>query len=265
MRVRIPHPKTQIYLFRSRFTKLPNAAAFGSFFNLPPLKDEKILTKNDFKSVFKSTLPVMSGYVVLGMGFGILMSTSGLNVWWTLAMSLFIYAGSMQYAAVGLLTGGASLLTVALTTLAVNARHLFYGISMIDKYRSAGAKKPYLIFALTDETYSLVCTGDKSCDFCFFVSLFDHFYWVAGSVIGSLLAGMIKFNTRGIEFSLTALFITIFADMIITKKEYFSAVCGIASSVLCLLIFGKENFLIPSMIVITIVLLADMGRKSRVK
>ena len=118
------------------------------------------MTNQDFKTVIHDTVPVMTGYLVLGAGFGMIMKTNGYGIILTIAMSVFIYAGSMQYAAIGLLTGGASYLTVALTTLAVNARHLFYGISMIDKYKNSGIRKPYMIFALTDETYSLVCTTD---------------------------------------------------------------------------------------------------------
>ena len=222
------------------------------------------MTNQEFKTVIHDTVPVMTGYLVLGAGFGMIMKTNGYGIILTIAMSVFIYAGSMQYAAIGLLTGGASYLTVALTTLAVNARHLFYGISMIDKYKNSGIRKPYMIFALTDETYSLVCTTDKGANYCFFVSLFNQLYWVCGSVIGSLLGSALKFNTKGIDFSLTALFITIFIDQIITKKQYFSAVTGFAVSVICLLIFGQNSFLIPAMIIITAVLLLDMRRACHV-
>ena len=222
------------------------------------------MTNQEFKTVIHDTVPVMTGYLVLGAGFGMIMKTNGYGIILTIAMSVFIYAGSMQYAAIGLLTGGASYLTVALTTLAVNARHLFYGISMIDKYKNSGIRKPYLIFALTDETYSLVCTTEKGTNYCFYVSLFNQLYWVCGSIIGSLLGSALKFNTKGIDFSLTALFITIFIDQIITKKQYFSAVTGFAVSVICLLIFGQNSFLIPAMIIITAVLLLDMRRACHV-
>ena len=117
---------------------------------------------NDIKKAFIATIPVMTGYLVLGMGFGIVLHSKGLGFIWAIAMSGFIYAGSMQYAAINLITGGASILTTALTTLMVNARHLFYGISMIDKYKGMGKIKPYLIFALTDETYSLVCSDEST-------------------------------------------------------------------------------------------------------
>lgn len=219
------------------------------------------------KKAFVASVPVMSGYLVLGMGFGIILRSKGFGVLWALAMSGFIYAGSLQYVGINLICGGASLISVALTSLMVNARHLFYGISMINKYRGAGRKKPYMIFALTDETYSLVC-GDvpgiepeRYHDYCFFVSVFDHFYWIAGSLIGSLLGNIIPFDTTGIDFALTALFITVFVKQWLENKDHLPAVIGVASSVLCLAVFGAANFLIPSMALISIALCILKGRR----
>lgn len=211
------------------------------------------------KKAFIASLPVMAGYSVLSMGFGILLRAKGYGVGWALAMSGIIYAGSMQYLAVDLLAGGVSLITAALTTLMVNARHLFYGISMIDKYKNTSWKKPYLIFALTDEVYSLNC-GDLPQDienpslYYFLVSLFNQCYWVTGSVIGSLLGSVIPFNTEGIDFALTALFVTVFVEQWKSTKNHIPALTGILTSVICLLIFGADNFLIPTMILITAVL-----------
>lgn len=211
------------------------------------------------KYALKRSLPVMAGYLVLGMGFGVLLETKGYGIGWALVMSTFIYAGSMQYVAVELLAGGASLISAALMTLMVNARHLFYGISMIDRYKETGAKKPYLIFALTDETYSLVCSGDvphgvdqKAC--FFWVSLFDQCYWVAGSVAGSLIGSLLTFNTEGIEFSMTALFVVVFVEQWRSTSNHLSALTGVVISVICLLIFGADSFLIPAMIIITLAL-----------
>ncbi len=221
------------------------------------------------KKAFLDTIPVMTGYVVLGIGFGIVLETKGYGVFWALAMSLFIYAGSMQYVAVDLLTGGASLLTTALTTLMVNARHLFYGISMIDRYKGAGLKKLYMMFALTDETYSLVCQDPLETDpaakakrhrYYFTVSFFDQCYWVTGSVIGSLLGAVIPFNTEGIDFALTALFVTIFTEQWLTMKDHRPALAGLAASVVCLMIFGADSFLIPTMILITLLLTGLRGK-----
>ena len=178
---------------------------------------------------------------------------------WSFLMSFSIYAGSMQYVAISLLTSGASLISAALTTLMVNARHLFYGVSMIEKYKDAGKKKPYLIFALTDETYSLLCgedylEGEDPHWYAFFISVFNQFYWVAGCVIGSILGAMITFNTAGIDFAMTALFVTVFVEQWLTTKNHLPAVAGLACSIVCLLIFGSDSFLIPTMISITLVL-----------
>lgn len=220
------------------------------------------MTKNsDVKKAFVATIPVMTGYLVLGMGFGIVLSTKGLGFIWAIAMSIFIYAGSMQYAAIGLITGGASILTTALTTLMVNARHLFYGISMIDKYKDTGKAKPYLIYALTDETYSLVCSDESVNNvenknlYYFLVSFFDQIYWVVGAAVGELLGEVIPFSTEGIDFALTALFVTIFVEQWISVSDHKPAITGLSAAVVCLLIFGPDNFLIPTMILITAVLL----------
>lgn len=215
------------------------------------------MEKAKIRAAFRDTVPVLTGYLVLGFGFGMIMNSSGYGILWAAAMSLFIYAGSMQYAAIGLLTGGASMLTVAVTTLAVNARHLFYGISMVDKYKNAGVRKPYMIFALTDETYSLVC-GGRDIEYSFLVSVFDHIYWVLGTVIGSILGSALHINTAGIDFALTALFITVFVDQWLNSKEHFPAIAGVVLSAASLLIFGADNFLIPAMIAIAAVLLGRM-------
>lgn len=225
------------------------------------------MKKDAVRTAFLDTLPVMTGYVFLGFGFGILMHQSGYGVLWAGAMSLFIYAGSMQYMAVSLLTSGAGLLTAALTTVVVNARHLFYGISMVDAYKGAGEKKPYMIFALTDETYSLVSKnqvpeGISRHGYCFLVSLFDQLYWVAGTVLGSLAGSLLPINYEGIGFVLTALFVTIFVEQWLSTKNHIPAIIGTVSTVLCLALFGKEIFLIPSMVIIA-VLLTVMGKTGR--
>lgn len=216
------------------------------------------------KYAFRQSLPVMAGYLVLGMGFGVLLETKGYGVFWALAMSLFIYAGSMQYVAIDLLTGGASLISAALMTLMVNARHLFYGISMIERYRDTGAAKPYLIFSLTDETYSLVCSGNvprgvDQTKYYLLVSFFNQCYWVAGSVTGSLVGSLLTFNTEGIEFAMTALFLVVFTEQWKSTKNHISAVTGVAASVVCLVIFGPDRFVIPAMAAITVLLTLMRG------
>ena len=199
----------------------------------------------------------MTGYVVLGMGFGIMLRSKGYGILWAFAMSAFIYAGSMQYLAVSLLTSGASLIATAITTFMVNARHVFYGISMIDKYKGAGKKKPYLIFALTDETYSLVCSQEiqdpkEQHTYYFMVSLFNQCYWIIGSVLGAFLGAVVPFSVEGIDFALTALFITIFVEQWLSTKDHIPAIIGLFVSAVCVWIFGADQFLIPAMCLITV-------------
>ena len=224
------------------------------------------MSKQTVKQAFITSIPVMAGYVVLSIGFGILMRNAGYGVLWTAAMSIFIYAGSMQYVGVGLLSAGASVLTTILTTVMVNARHLFYSISMIDTYKDAGRYKPYLIFALTDETYSLLCDGSvpEGADphpYRFLVSLFNQCYWITGCVLGSLLGAALPFPTTGIEFSMTALFVASFTEQWLTSRDHVPALTGLLSTLLCLVLFGRERFLIPAMLLITLVLTLLRGRQ----
>ena len=225
----------------------------------PTENTERMTSGQLIRAAFLRSLPVLAGYVVLGTGFGILLRNAGYGLPWALAMSLLIFAGSLQYVGVGLLAGGASLLSAALTSFMVNARHLFYSISMIRQYEGAGVRKPYMIFALTDETYSLLCgnnvpPGADPHRFAFLVSLFNQSYWVTGSVLGSLLGAVLPFSTAGIEFSMTALFIASFTEQWLKTKEHIPALTGLAATFLCLILFGPERFLIPSMLLITLVL-----------
>lgn len=217
------------------------------------------MRRQTFRYAFIDSLPVMAGYVVLGMGFGILLQDKGYSWLWALLMSLTIYAGSMQYVAVDLLSGGATMLAAFLMTIMVNVRHLFYGISMLEKYNRAGKTRPYLIFALTDETYSLVCSKQEreGMDlnlYYFFVSILNQSYWITGSVVGALLGSAFHFNSAGLDFAMTALFVVIFTEQWEKEKNHLPALVGLGVSVICLLIFGASGFLIPSMIGIVILL-----------
>ena len=226
------------------------------------------MTKKLLRTAFLDTVPVMTGYVFLGFGFGILMQQNGFGVLWAGAMSLLIYAGSMQYVAIPLLTSGASLLTAAMTAFVVNARHLFYGISMVDACKGMGKKKPYLIFGLTDETYSLVSQlqlpdGISRGGYCFLVTLFDHLYWISGSVLGSLTGTLLPINYEGVDFALTALFVTIFVEQWLSTMNHGPAIVGVAATTLCLVLFGADVFLIPSMAVIAacLILMRKTGKE----
>ncbi|MBR1417368.1 MAG: AzlC family ABC transporter permease [Synergistaceae bacterium] len=217
-----------------------------------------------FKRAFKDTLPVLTGYLVLGLGFGILLNSKGYNALWAFIMSVVIYSGTAQFVFITFLTSGASLAEAAITSTVMGARHLFYGISMLERYNKIlnKLKKIYMIHALTDETYALVSNANADTNlneqYYFYVSLLDQSYWVAGSVLGALLGAFIPFNTKGVDFSLTALFITICSEQWLDNKNkisnHLSALTGFAASLICLAAFGRKNFLIPAMIAIIIIL-----------
>jgi len=217
------------------------------------------VNKKALKTVFLDTVPVMTGYLFLGTGFGILMFEFGYCMLWSLAMAVFMFAGSAQYLAVSLLASHAPLLSSAIAIFLLNARHIFYGISLIDTYKGSGKKKPYLIFALTDETYSLVTQnqppeGMSKYTYCFLVSLVNHLYWITGCVIGAVAGTLIPMSFEGVDFVLTALFVTMFVEQWLSSKNHLPALIGVFSTVLCLMIFGKEVFLIPSLVLIAILL-----------
>ena len=224
------------------------------------------------KRVFRDTLPVLVGYLFLGAGFGILLVQNGHSAIWAFFMSTFIYAGSGQYLAVDLMAECAGLFSAFIATLLVNARHLFYGISLLDTYRDAGMAKPYMIFALTDETYSLVTQnqppeGMSRTKYCFLVSALDHSYWIVGCVLGALAGTYIPINYKGVEFVLTALFVTLFTEQWCAREDHTPAILGLTATAVCLLLFGRQYFLIPAMMIIAVSLtvLNKLSRKRRPK
>ncbi|NLI89119.1 MAG: branched-chain amino acid ABC transporter permease [Epulopiscium sp.] len=218
------------------------------------------MRKKAFKAALPMTIPVLTGYLFIGIAFGILANSNGYHLGWILLMSTFIFAGSMQFVAISLLASGFNILSVILITIMINARHLFYGLSMLDRFKNMGKKKPYMIFSLTDETFSLLCgvdpPGGVNKDwFYFYIALLNHIYWILGSLVGGLLGSLITFNTQGIEFVMTALFVVIFLDQWEKNKDHSPAIIGILSSIICLIIFRAENFILPSMILIMTLLL----------
>lgn len=216
------------------------------------------MNRKHFKTVLKDTIPVMTGYLFLGIGFGILLKEkTDYGVLWAMGMAVFMLAGSGQYLAVSLMADHASIISAAIATFLINARHIFYGISLIEPYKGA-KKKPYMIFALTDETYSLVTQneppeGMTRHSYCFWVSLMDHIYWVIGCAIGNLL-GALPINFTGIEFVLTALFVTMFVEQWLTHKSHLPAIIGVGATAICLALFGRDIFLIPAMVLIAVLL-----------
>ena len=217
--------------------------------------------KAAFKAAFPHTLPVMTGYLFIGIAFGVMFAEKGYNFIWAAIMSLTVYAGSGQYLAVNFFDPAVSLLQVVFLTFMVNVRHMFYGLSLLDRFKSAKKFKPYLIFSLTDETYSLYFLtktpqGMNEGKFLFALSILDQSYWIIGSIIGSVAGTLIPFDSTGIDFAMTALFLVILTEQWLTSKNHFPAVVGVVCSVICLLLFGKDNFVLPSMICILSILLA---------
>lgn len=218
--------------------------------------------------VFPKTVPVMVGYLFLGTAYGILMSVNGFGVGWALAISIIVYAGSLQYVGINLLLASVSPFAAFLMALMVNARHLFYGISMLGKYQNMGKAKPYLIFGLTDETFSVVCNekipeGIREERAYFLLTFLDQCYWVLGTLIGAAAGSFITFNTAGLDFALTALFVVIFTEQWMSQKRHGPALAGVACSVICLWIFGPDTFIIPAMIAILAVVTAGYKKEGR--
>lgn len=223
------------------------------------------IMKKAFKAAFPHTIPIFAGFWFLGMTYGIYMNVSGFPFWYPMLMSLTIFAGSMEFVAVNLLLGAFSPLQAFAMTLMINARHLFYGISMLDKYRGTGWKKFYLIFGMCDESFSINYTAEipEGTDrgwFMFFVTLLNQFYWFFGATLGGIFGSLIHFSTEGLDFVMTAMFVVIFMEQWLKEKNHVSAVMGVALSLLCLVAFGADDFMIPSMIAIFAALTLVRGR-----
>ncbi|MBQ6824589.1 MAG: AzlC family ABC transporter permease [Clostridia bacterium] len=216
------------------------------------------------KAAFPYTVPIMMGYLVLGTAYGIYMSSVGLPPLYTVLASTVIYAGAMQFVTTELLLGLFDPIGALLLTVMVNARHLFYGLSMLGKYKKTGRKRWYLIFGLTDETFSVNCTvevpqGVEKGWFYFFITLLDQCYWVAGSAIGAFFGSLLKVHTEGLEFVMTALMVVLFLEQWLKEKQHLSAILGVGMGVLSLVIFGKDGFIIPAMLAILLAL--TLGRR----
>lgn len=204
------------------------------------------------RAAFPHTIPILAGFLFLGMTYGVFMVQSGFPFWYPMLTSLVVFGGSLEFVIVNLLLGAFNPLQAFFMALMIQARHLFYGISVLDKYRSLGAKKLYMIFGLCDETFSVNCATEPPADvdagwFRFFVTILDHLYWFTGCTLGALFGMLIKFNTQGLDFAMTALFVVIFINQWKKDKQHISALLGLGLSVLSLVIFGAEDFLIPAM------------------
>lgn len=209
--------------------------------------------KKELTFAFRRSIPVLFGYLFLGIAFGLLLQSAGYSFLWALFSSLFVYGGSIQFALVGLLSGGASFITTAIMTLSINSRHIFYGLSFIEKFKSMGKLRFYMIFSLTDETYSLLCSTAVPEELnehktLFYIALLNQLYWICGSVLGALMGQIIPFNSEGIEFAMTALFVVIFVEQWIASKNHMPAVIGAVCGVVSLIIAGPEGFILPALI-----------------
>lgn len=209
--------------------------------------------RNALKAAFPYTIPILAGFLFLGIAYGIYMNTSGFHAAYPILMSATIFAGSMEFVAVSLLLGTFDPVRAFVLTLMVNARHLFYGISMLDKFKGTGIKKFYLIYGMCDESFSINLTADIPENinkgwFMFFVTLLNHAYWVIGATMGGVLGNLVRFNTEGLEFVMTALFVVLFLEQWMKEKTHHSALMGLGVSLGCLLVFGGEKFIIPAML-----------------
>jgi len=220
--------------------------------------------KKAFQKAFPYTIPVLTGYLFIGIAFGVMYAEKGYSFLWAILMSVLVYAGSGQYLAVNFFVPGISLVQVIFLTFMVNVRHVFYGISLLEKFNKIGKKRWYMIFGLTDETYSLLCTTNVPEDvdeskFLFAISIMDHFYWVLGSAIGAIAGTVLPINSEGIDFAMTALFVVIFVEQWMDKKNRIPEMIGVVVAIVALILFGASNFVLPAML--AIVALLFVGRK----
>ena len=204
-------------------------------------------------AAFPHTIPIFAGFWFLGMAYGLYMNVSGFSFWYPMLMSLTIFGGSLEFVAVTMLLGTFAPLQTFIMTLMIQARHLFYGIAMLEKFRGLGWKRFYLIFGLCDETFSINYTAQipEGVDrgwFMFFVTALNHFYWFSGATIGGLAGSLVSFDTEGLDFVMTAMFVVIFLDQWLKERKHYTALIGVAASAACLLLFGADSFLVPTMV-----------------
>ncbi len=224
--------------------------------------------KKAFRPAFAVTIPVLCGYLFIGFAFGVMLRDVGFAPPWAFLSSLTIYAGSGQYLLVSLLAANASLVTVAVMTLLLNCRHIFYGLSFLETFHQMGRKKWYMIFSLTDETYSLLCSlnapeGIDPNAMRFWIALLDHSYWIFGSVIGAVIGGVLPFDSTGIDFAMTSLFTVIFVEQWMSARCHIPAFLGLGAAAISLAILGPDNFILPAMIAICVMLVALRGRLAK--
>lgn len=216
--------------------------------------------KKALKYSLIKTLPVLFGYLFLGFAFGLLLQREGYDFLWAFLISVFVYAGSMQFVMISFFNGGISFITIVIMTLLINSRHIFYGLSFLEKFKNMKKVYPYMIFSLTDETYSLLCSVKVSDIISerkvyFLIAFLNQCYWIIGSILGGLIGQIINFNTKGIDFSMTALFVVIFVEQWKESTTHIPVFIGLFSSLFCLIIFRTEKFILPSLILTVTILI----------
>ncbi len=217
------------------------------------------MKRKALRAAFPYTIPIFAGFWFLGLAYGVYMNVSGFSFWYPMLMSLTIFGGSLEFVAVTMLLAPFAPVQTFVMTLLIQARHLFYGISMLDKFRGLGWKRFYLIFGMCDETFSINYTADipEGVDrgwFMFFVTMLNHFYWFSGATIGGLVGSLLTFNTEGLDFVMTAMFVVIFLEQWMKEKKHYTAIIGLGSALGCLAVFGADSFMIPTMICILVLL-----------
>ncbi len=222
--------------------------------------NKQSVIKRSFLAAFPYTLPILAGFLFLGITYGIYMNVSGFSFIYPMLTSMLVFAGSAEFILVNMLLGVFDPIQTFFMILMINARHLFYGISLLEKYSGTGFKKIYLIFGMCDESFSINCSVDipENADkgwFMFFVTLLNQSYWVTGATLGGIFGSFISFNTEGLDFAMTAMFVVIFLEQLLKEKNHTSSVLGVVFSVISLLIFGKDKFIIPAMLMIFAALL----------
>ena len=245
-------------VWRDSFKKVQN---YGSILIGSDFVDKKNVKRRALAAAFPRTIPILAGFLFLGGAYGILMRTKGFGFVYPMIMSITIFGGSLEFVTVSMLLSSFAPLETFIMTLMIQSRHLFYGLAMLDKYKGTGLKKLYLIFGMCDETFSINCTADipDGVDkgwFYFFVTLLNELYWFVGAALGGVFGGLISFETKGIDFVMTAMFVVIFLDQWFKEKHHFSAYIGLFSAAACLFIFGQDSFMIPTMICILLFLTA---------
>ena len=217
------------------------------------------IRRRAFSAAFPRTIPILAGFLFLGSSYGLYATAAGFAFWYPILMAVAIFGGSLEFVAVEMMLGVFAPVQTFVMALMIQARHLFYGISMLEKYKGTGWKKIYLIYGMCDESFSINCSADIPEDvdkgwFMFFVTLLNQLYWVAGTAVGAVLGSLITFDLDGLEFVMTAMFVVIFLDQWLKEKKHYTGVIGLAASAVCLLIFGADSFMIPTMMCILVLL-----------